>query len=155
MDSVGRRHPARRDVFEVFNHPPIVFLTVCAKDKKRILASDAVHHTLREAWTTADSWLVGRYVVMPDHLHLFCSPVRETPVPLARWVAYWKSHASRHWPTRQDAPIWQANFWDTQLRRGESYDNKWQYVVENPVRAKLVENPTDWPYQGEIHRLIC
>jgi putative transposase len=154
MDPVGRRHPARRDVFELPNHPPIVFLTVCAKDKKRILASDAVHRTLREAWTAADSWLVGRYVLMPDHLHLFCSPGQNSPVSLTRWVAFWKSHASRHWPNRQDAPIWQPNFWDTQLRRGESYDNKWQYVVENPVRAKLVEKSTDWPYQGEIHPLI-
>ncbi len=49
MDPVGRRQPARRDVFELPNHPPIVFLTACAKDKKSILASDAVHRTLREA----------------------------------------------------------------------------------------------------------
>jgi hypothetical protein len=25
------------------------------------------------------------------------------------------------------------------------------YVWRNPVRAKLVERPEDWPYQGEIH----
>ena len=55
MDSGGRRQPSRQDVFELPNHPPIVFLTVCTKDKKRILATDSVHRTLREAWTAADS----------------------------------------------------------------------------------------------------
>ena len=38
-----------------------------------------------------------------------------------------------------DRPIWQRHFWDTQLRRGESYDQKWDYVMQNPVRAGLAE----------------
>ncbi|MFB3881745.1 MAG: hypothetical protein ACE149_10800 [Armatimonadota bacterium] len=36
------------------------------------------------------------------------------------------------------------------LRSGESYGQKWEYVRMNPVRAGLVANPDDWPYQGEI-----
>jgi len=27
-----------------------------------------------DAWQLAKSWSVGRYIVMPDHLHLFCVP---------------------------------------------------------------------------------
>jgi hypothetical protein len=46
---------------EIGNRPAIVFLTVCTKSKKQILANEAVHDTLREAWKAADSWLVGRY----------------------------------------------------------------------------------------------
>lgn len=49
--------------------------------------------------------------------------------------------------------LWQRSSWDTQLRRAESYDSKWEYVVNNPVRASLVEIAADWPYQGEVHRL--
>jgi len=44
-------------------------------------------------------------------------------------------------------------FLDTQLRRGESYDAKWDYVVANPVRAGLVSKSEDWPYQGEMNVL--
>src|SRR5256885_6005252 len=36
--------------------------------------ADAVAAILN-AWKTADHWLVGRYVIMPDHIHLFCAPV--------------------------------------------------------------------------------
>ena len=153
MDTLGRHHPARQDLREIFNRPTILFLTVCTRDKKPILANEAVHNTLREAWKAADSWLVGRYVLMPDHLHLFCSPMMDTSTPLLQWVSFWKSHAARNWPAREDAPVWQRDFWDTQLRKEESYAEKWPYVVENPVRAGLVTRSSDWPYQGEIHSL--
>jgi hypothetical protein len=36
-------------------------------------------------------------------------------------------------------PIWQRHFWDTPLRRDESYNQKWHYVVENPMRAAPCE----------------
>jgi hypothetical protein len=36
------------------------------------------------------------------------------------------------------------------LRPAENYAEKWNYVRENPVRAGLVKNANDWPYQGEI-----
>lgn len=40
--------------------------------------------------------------------------------------------------------------WDTQLRRSENYDSKWQYVVDNPVRAGLAREVDEWPFQGEL-----
>src|SRR3954468_17508350 len=68
----GRQHPVHQPVCERFNEPVIVFVTVCAKNKKPILANAEVHQLLRTTWDAADSWLVGRYMIMPDHLHLFC-----------------------------------------------------------------------------------
>jgi len=91
---------------------------------------------------------------MPDHAHLFCTPAEFPPRPIKQWVSFWKSHAARHWPHREDAPLWQRDFWDTQLRRSENYTEKWQYVQANPVRAKLVERVEDWPYQGEMNILM-
>jgi len=49
-----------------------------------------------------------------------------------------------------EQPIWQRDFWDTQLRRSENYDSKWQYVVDNPVRAGLARKADKWPFQGEL-----
>jgi putative transposase len=92
-------------------------------------------------------------MVMPDHVHLFCAPAEFPPKPLAKWVEYWKSDSARHWHNPKHAPVWQPHFWDTQLRRGENYDEKWEYVVHNPVRAGLVTHTEDWPYQGELNVL--
>jgi putative transposase len=149
----GRQHPVHQPVHERFNTPIIVFVTVCSKGHKPIFANREAHHTIRAAWTASTNWLVGRYVLMPDHVHLFCAPSALVPEPLQTWVAFWKSKAARHWPRRDDAPIWQRHCWDTQLRRGESYNEKWDYVVNNPIRAELVKKSEDWPYQGEMNVL--
>src|SRR5437867_7968921 len=84
---------------------------------------------------------------------LFCAPAEFPPKPLTEWVEYWKSHCARHWHNPKRAPVWQRHFWDTQLRRGENYDEKWEYVVQNPVRAGLVTRADEWPYQGELNVL--
>jgi putative transposase len=155
MDDIpsGRQHPLHQPMQERGNTPIIVYVTVITKRRKRILADPAAHQTIRAAWFAATQWLVGRYVIMPDHIHLFCAPQLLVPEALASWVGYWKSESARHWPRREDAPIWQRHFWDTQLRRGENYDEKWDYVVNNPVRAGLVTKSEDWPYQGELNVL--
>jgi len=46
-------------------------------------------------------------------------------------------------------PHWQEGFFDHVLRSSESYSQKWDYVRQNPVRAKLIEKSEDWPWQGE------
>ncbi len=73
--------------------------------------------------------------------------------PLRKWVQYWKALASREWPRAEEQPIWQNDVWDTQLRRGESYSAKWEYVRNNPVRHLLAASAEDWPYQGELQVL--
>jgi len=97
--------------------------------------------------------MVGRFIIMPDHLHLFCAPAEFPERPLAQWVRYWKTLASRRWPRPKQQPIWQLDFWDTQLRKSAHYDEKWEYVHQNPVRAGLVRATADWPYQGELNEL--
>jgi putative transposase len=153
MEEIGRKHPIHLDVHDRRDTPLIVYLTVCAKRRKPILASSEAHALLIDAWRSAKMWQVGRYVIMPDHVHLFCAPSESETQPLLQWIKYWKSAVARTWANRVESPIWQRHFWDTQLRKNESYDQKWQYVVENPVRAGLVTKPEDWPYQGEANIL--
>jgi REP element-mobilizing transposase RayT len=150
MEEPGRKHPVHHPFVERHNAPIIVFLTVCSKDRKHILASADVVPVLENAWADAKSWIVGRYVIMPDHVHLFCAPGTIPPEPLEQWVRYWKNVASRNWPRPNEHPIWQRDFWDTRLRRTENYEEKWNYVLENPVRAGLVTKSEDWVYHGEL-----
>jgi putative transposase len=153
MEEIGRKHPIHLDVHDRRDTPIIVFLTVCTKGRKPILASSEAQVLLIAAWRTAKKWRVGRYVIMPDHVHLFCAPAESETQPLLQWVKYWKSVAARTWTNPVESPIWQRHFWDTQLRRSESYDQKWQYVVENPVRAGLVARSEDWSFQGKLNEL--
>jgi putative transposase len=149
-----RRTPVHWPVRESASGAVIVFLTVCTDKKKPILTRSDVHELLTDVWLRADYWRVGRYVIMPDHIHLFCSPSRLGSAPLTQWVQFWKSDVSRQWPRREEHPIWQKSYWDTQLRTGASYSEKWDYVRHNPVRADLCESPDGWPFQGELNTLF-
>lgn len=110
-----------------------------------------MHDVLVSAWTEADKWLVGRYVIMPDHIHLFCAPAEVDFMPVKKWVSYWKRLVSKK--CRAETSLWQRDCWDTQLRMGESYHDKWEYVRNNPVRAGLCDHPDDWSFQGELKEL--
>jgi putative transposase len=133
--------------------PEIVYVTVCADKRKPILAAKDVHQVLVAAWVEADDWLVGRYVLMPDHLHLLYTPATSASGTLEHWVKYWKSKSSTRWPRENEQPVWQINQFSRLLRSDESYRSKSIYVSRNPVRAGLVADPEEWPFGGEIHRL--
>jgi REP-associated tyrosine transposase len=152
-DPPERQRPAHFPGVEARNRSVLYFVTVCTKDRRPVLGTDNAHASLCDAWASADAFLVGRYVVMPDHVHLFCAPATWPAGNLARWIAYWKSISARHWRDPSVGKLWQRDFWDTQLRRGEDYGEKWEYVRLNPVRAGLVPDPDGWPYQGEMNVL--
>lgn len=82
----ARRRPAHLPLFDAGNRASIVFLTVCTRDRQAALANPAMHDSLVRAWAQASHWLVGRYVIMPDHVHLFCAPGIIPPQALGSWV---------------------------------------------------------------------
>ena len=128
----------------------VVMVTVCTRHRVPWLAVGNVHELLTDVWRNAAAWLTGRYVIMPDHIHLFASP-NGREIDLERWVKYWKSQYSK----RDSDPTheWQSGQWDTRLRTGQRYSEKWEYVRNNPVRHGLVKVAEEWPYQGEIFEL--
>jgi putative transposase len=144
-----RRRPVHLPLLDFGTRSHLVFLTICTKDRRPLLANARMHKILCAAWTGAGHWRVGRYVMMPDHVHLFCGPGTSPPSELRVWVSYWKRLVTQ----AQGHEIWQKNFWDTQLRQHESYGAKWEYVRQNPVRAGLVAHADHWPYQGELNLL--
>ena len=145
-----RRHPAHLPLSRVFNRTTAIFLTACVRRRRPLLNRPEIHELLRDVWSDSMDWVVGRYVLMPDHLHLFCAPTRIEAISLGGWVRYWKRCSSRRWPHPDERPVWQDDFWDRQLRSSESYAGKWNYVADNPVRAGLCAAASDWPYSGEI-----
>jgi hypothetical protein len=105
-----RKHPVHMPAVERHNEAVIIFLTVCSKDRKPIFAFSDAAHAIISAWREAKTWLVGRYVLMPDHIHLFCAPGVFGAEPLKEWVRYWKTIASKKWPTTQRAARLAARF---------------------------------------------
>ncbi len=147
--SVTRRKPASGVRIDL-GQPTIVFVTVCTQNRAPWLAQPCAHELLKEAWSESEAWLVGYYLLMPDHVHFFCAP-RDLKITLDRWVSYWK----RLFTIKAGNPAWQwqSHKWDTRLRRSESYQDKWIYIRENPLRKGLVQTPEEWPHQGMLNVL--
>ncbi|MFT4902222.1 MAG: putative transposase [Lentimonas sp.] len=153
VDRPKRTRPSRNELLEVRGRSNLLFVTVTAQRRAGVFATDTVHHALLDAWSQAGYWLVGRYVIMPDHVHFFCAPGQYPPSSLRHWVKYWKRLVSQSGALPQGEGIWQRDCWDTQMRTGAHYTEKWAYVRENPVRAGLVARAEDWPYAGEVEAL--
>ncbi|MDX6766998.1 MAG: transposase [Candidatus Methylacidiphilales bacterium] len=132
----------------------MIFLTVAVNGRRPLLNRDTIYQLLKSVWSDAKDWKVGRYVLLPDHVHLFCAPVSMNPIlSLPSWITYWKRTSTRRWPYLEEKPVWQREYWDRQLRSVDHYESKWNYVFQNPVRAGLVKEAEDWPYQGVIENL--
>ena len=147
------RPPRLKEIYANFV-PPVYFVTFCTWHRARILASEAVHAAFIEYATQNLSRGIhtGRYVLMPDHVHLFVSVPRR--FRLENYVRLLKQHLNR--PLRlglANGRLWQPGFFDHLIRANESYGQKWEYVLQNPVRAGLAKTGRDWPYQGEIVRI--
>lgn len=91
---------------------------------------------------------------MPDHVHFFAAAAAEAK-SLSTFMRDWK-----RWTSGQvshslavEGTIWQREFFDHVLRTQKSYEEKWHYVRENPVRAGLVTCANDWPHAGECEPL--
>ncbi len=136
----------------IFPNNPVYFVTACTYRRRAFLATDAANQAFLRFGAraySAHNIAVGRYVIMPDHIHLFvCGPDN---FELGRWIGILKQCLAKRVVRAPSAdPVWERGCFDHVLRNDESYAQKWNYVRENPVRAGLVANADDWPYAGEI-----
>jgi REP element-mobilizing transposase RayT len=88
-------------------------------------------------------------VVMPDHVHLLLTPLRDEngwPFPLVDILQCFKG-ATAHRINRllrTSGPVWEEESFDHVLRSDESLKEKYEYIRHNPVAAGLVQKPEDY-----------
>jgi len=140
----------------LFTDYPVYYITTCTYNRRRILDQPAVHNTLIQFGQRAQDYqvAVGRYVIMPDHIHLFAGFGPES-ISLSMWMKSLKNAISKALRNATFVgPHWEKGYFDHVIRSEESYEQKWSYVRDNPVRAGLVQKAEDWPYAGEISQLV-
>src|SRR5579875_2136639 len=98
----------------VYASCPVFFLTICTYHRRAALADPAVHEALQQYAHRAEAFrvFVGRYVIMPDHVHLFAAFSPAAP-SLSEWVkglkrALAEALKRKHVPP----PHWQKGFFD-------------------------------------------
>ena len=93
------------------------------------------------------SFEVLAYCVMPDHVHLFLEGTSED-ADLRESVRAWKQRTAYDWKTRTGTRLWQPGFHDRVMREGDDTRQVMRYIVENPVRARLVTTAREYPWSG-------
>jgi putative transposase len=166
-DELPQRHNPAPGVHNNLGQSNIVLLTITTEKRNPWLANETAHQFLHQTWSEAKAWLVGDYLLMPDHLHLFCAP-RDLHFTIETWISYWKREFSLKLKrlaennaggasvlaSRFSQWKFQSRGWHHRLRDGENYSEKWLYVQENPLRKNLCKQVDDWRFKGKVFDLI-
>ena len=88
---------------------------------------------------------------MPDHVHLLVQAQAEDS-DARKFVKAFKQYSGFHFKQRFGRPLWQRYGFERTLRDNEPTLSVARYILENPVRARLVRNPEDHPFSGsQVH----
>ena len=126
------------------------FITKCADDYgKRVLAEDRCAEIIVGSLTWVSEEQVARlcgFVVMPDHWHAVFGLREEWALEqLMESVCKFTSRRINRVLGRSGV-FWQDGYQDHAVRDREDFDGILLYMHWNPVKAKLVEQPEQWPY---------
>jgi REP element-mobilizing transposase RayT len=88
-------------------------------------------------------------VVMPDHVHLLLTPLideRGMPHSLVFILKMIKGMSARsvNKLAGRSGPVWQEESFDHLVRSEKSFEEKLEYIRQNPVRRGLVATPEDY-----------
>ena len=93
-------------------------------------------------------WNMFEFVVMPNHLHLFCEfggkGMKSVLEDFKRWTGHQATKLLKDPPQR----FWQREWFDHWSRSDEEDKRIVNYVRKNPVKAKLVSDYRDWKFGG-------
>ncbi len=118
-------------------------------ERRKVLVTKAVNEMVIDALQfqclKTNSQLL-LYCLMPDHIHLLLAVGDGNLVSLMRDVKTW---TTRQWQRQSgERRLWQDSFHDHGIRKTEDIDALVKYIIENPVRAGLVEQWWNYPWTG-------
>jgi REP element-mobilizing transposase RayT len=128
-----------------------IFITFCKASRIPFTpeARDAIlQHCLHDHATRYD---LHAAVVMPDHVHLLLTPLPDKkgwPYSLPAILKQLKGASARtvNKLLHSGGPVWQEESFDHILRSQQSFEEKLEYLRQNPVRRGLVKKPEDYKW---------
>lgn len=98
------------------------------------------------------------YCIMPNHVHVIIqlSPQLDgNPFPLPKITQSWKRHSSMKIKMLLNISdsVWQAESYDHVIRNEKELSYYLEYILDNPVKAGLVNMPQDWEHTWINHAI--
>jgi len=134
-----------RNAYEI---PSQIFsITICTWNRRPVFQKTEWARVAFDSLSSGPfSRKTDRYAscLMPDHLHLLIAPTSQNLIDiLSRWKSYTANQIRK---TGLDGRCWQRGFYDHALRRDEDIYSTAEYIVHNPVRAKIVAKWRHYPF---------
>jgi putative transposase len=143
-------HPARNACpKEVLSSSRVFFVTTKTSMARRLLQSERnamlLIDVLRSNVTTG-KFQLHDFVIMPDHLHLLMTLPGDVTIEKAMQLikGRFSYRLKREFGYRGE--VWQRGFSEVRIRDRQSFSQHREYIVQNPVKAGLVDSAEDWPY---------
>jgi len=109
--------------------------------------AESIVATLREGANALNHYNIHAYAIMANHVHLLIEP----RVPLSTIMNGIKGVTAKNANkllNRTGKTFWQDESFD-HWTRDQAEENKIRrYIENNPVKARLVANPEDWPWSS-------
>jgi REP-associated tyrosine transposase len=126
------------------------FLTFCTFERQPLFTTrEAVDEILMQIQRGAreERFALIAYCFMPDHVHLLIE-ARADDSDARRFIKAAKQYSGFYFKKRFGRQLWQRYGFERTLRNDEATLSVVRYIIENPVRAKLVQNAEDYPFAG-------
>ncbi len=85
------------------------------------------------------------YVFMPDHLHMLLEGSSDTAA-FRSTMTLLRQRTAIVFKRETGKRLWQDGYYERVLRRDDALLSVAAYIVQNPVRAGLVNDGSDYPY---------
>jgi REP element-mobilizing transposase RayT len=92
------------------------------------------------------------WVITSNHVHLILQPDVAFPT-ITRWLKGRTSRIANRMLGRTGAPFWQDESFDHWIRSTDELLGLIDYVESNPVKAGLVQTPSEWPWSSARFRV--
>jgi putative transposase len=126
------------------------FLTFCTDNRAHLFTDGAVVALVLSQIQRAvslEGFALLAYCFMPDHSHLLVEG-RSAISDARRFIRLAKQFSGYEYSRRHRRHLWQRYGYERVLRSEESTLTVARYIMENPVRAKLVDQVEDYPFLG-------
>lgn len=128
----------------------MVSFTLCVQDRQLLFDDARVVGAIADQLTVIaarHNAAIHVWLFMPDHLHVLAEGLYED-TDLLRFIDTFKQ-SSGFWLARNKPSMrWQKSYYDHILREVEDAPKHARYILENPVRAGIVDDWLTYPHKG-------
>jgi len=124
-------------------------LTLVTRGRTPLLGDQAVVDTVLGSLARSccrHGFSLHAYCFMPDHLHLLVSSDHGSS--LQDFVHHFKQLSGYRYKRQHGAQLWQISYYDHVLRRDEDSSAAAHYIWDNPIRAGLAQDRSEYPFLG-------